>query len=102
MRTLLGDIAVVSPATEKELEAHLTPRSLLLVNRVLEPGFAEDSSGIALIRKLAALPNPPRMILVSNYEDAQAQAVEAGALPGFGKAQLGKPETRQRLLDAIA
>ena len=31
-------------------------------------------------------------MLVSNYADAQREAVEAGAEPGFGKASLGRPE----------
>ncbi len=36
-------------------------------------------------------------MLVSNYEDAQQDAVARGALPGFGKAALRQPETRNRL-----
>ncbi len=60
---------------------------LLLVNRE----FDEDgASGIEFIR--AHLPllkgkGIPAM-LVSNYPDAQALAVEAGALHGFGKAEM--------------
>ena len=37
------------------------------------------------------------MMLVSNYEDAQNEAVAAGALPGFGKASLGQPHMLARL-----
>ncbi len=64
--------------------------ALVLVNRVLD---ADGSSGLELIRavkadeQLRAVP----IVLVSNYEDAQAQAVKAGAMPGFGKAALGQP-----------
>jgi hypothetical protein len=36
-------------------------------------------------------------MLISNYEDAQARAVEAGAAPGFGKAAVHTP----RALEAI-
>ena len=36
-------------------------------------------------------------MLVSNFPDAQAQAVEAGAEPGFGKKSLNAPETIARL-----
>ena len=37
------------------------------------------------------------VMLVSNYEDAQREAVAKGALPGFGKAALGQPHTLARL-----
>ncbi len=72
-----------------DLEAHLADASLLLVNRVLDGRFGV-ASGVDLIRELreanggAAVP----MILVSNFEDAQAEATEAGAQPGFGKNDL--------------
>jgi hypothetical protein len=36
-------------------------------------------------------------MLVSNHEDAQREAVQAGALPGFGKASLGQPAMIARL-----
>jgi hypothetical protein len=36
-------------------------------------------------------------MLVSNYEDAQAQAVQAGATTGFGKAALGQPHMLARV-----
>jgi len=35
--------------------------------------------------------------LVSNYTDAQAQAVQAGAEPGFGKSSLGQPQMLDRV-----
>jgi CheY-like chemotaxis protein len=69
---------------------------LVLVNRVFD---ADGDSGLELIRRLKAdeaLRATPVM-LVSNYADAQKQAVEAGAEPGFGKASLGRPEMLQRI-----
>jgi hypothetical protein len=36
-------------------------------------------------------------MLVSNYADWQQKAVEMGAVYGFGKAELNRPETRTRL-----
>jgi hypothetical protein len=74
--------------------------SLLLVNRVLDGGFA-TSNGIALIRELAGRGDPPRMMLISNYADAQAAAEQAGARPGFGKADVGKPLAAQRMAAAL-
>ncbi len=74
--------------------------SLLLVNRVLDGRFAQES-GIDLIRSRAAAGGPP-MLLISNYEDAQAEAEAAGARPGFGKAALNRPEAADRLRAALA
>ena len=67
------------------------PFALVLVNRVFD---ADGDSGVDFIRKLkadAALAATPVM-LVSNYADAQKEAVAAGAEPGFGKSSLGRQE----------
>ena len=70
------------------LRAHLDSGTVLLVNRVLDGGFETDS-GVELIRLLAGTGDLPAAILISNHLDAQADAEAAGALPGFGKSQLG-------------
>lgn len=70
--------------------------ALVLVNRVFD---ADGSSGLDLIVTLQAddqLRSVPIM-LVSNYEDAQAKAVQAGAALGFGKASLGQASMLSRL-----
>lgn len=61
---------------------------LVLVNRV---GDLDGALGLDLIRTLKADPTTTGVpaMLVSNYADAQAEAVSAGALPGFGKSDLG-------------
>jgi CheY-like chemotaxis protein len=69
---------------------------LVLVNRVFD---ADGASGLEMIKQTQAdaeLQSVPVM-LVSNYEDPQRQAVEMGAAPGFGKAALGHPQTVARL-----
>lgn len=69
---------------------------LVLVNRLI---FADGSPGIDLIRRAradAALADVPIM-LVSNHADAQAAAVAAGGVEGFGKASIGACETIERL-----
>ena len=72
--------------------------ALVLVNRVFD---ANGDSGLDFIRRMKSeTPNVPVM-LVSNFADAQAQAVESGALPGFGKAALNAPETLARLKEQL-
>ena len=77
------------------------PGTLLLVNRVLDGRFSAGGSGIDLIRSLSEDDGKPAMMLISNYADAQAQAVAAGALPGFGKSELGSDQTREKMASAI-
>jgi two-component system, chemotaxis family, chemotaxis protein CheY len=77
------------------------PFALVLVNRVFD---ADGDSGVDLIRRVKAdeaLRTTP-MLLVSNYADAQREAVEAGAEPGFGKAALGRPEMLDRVRPFLA
>jgi two-component system chemotaxis response regulator CheY len=69
---------------------------LVLVNRKLDADYTDGMavlSAIKLDEKLTGVP----VMLVSNYADAQAEAEAAGAAPGFGKAELGAAETRERL-----
>ena len=70
------------------LRANLDAGAVLLVNRVLDGRF-ETGSGVELIQLLAGTGDLPAAILISNHDDAQADAEAAGALPGFGKSQLG-------------
>jgi two-component system chemotaxis response regulator CheY len=70
--------------------------ALVLVNRILD---ADGSSGVAFVRLLKAdeqLRGLPVM-LVSNYDHAQEEAVQAGAVPGFGKGTLGHPQMLARV-----
>src|SRR4051812_28569362 len=96
------DANVVSADTAAEALALLRqqPFDLVLVNRILD---ADGSSGTSLIRQVKAEETlrPLPVMLVSNYEDAQREAVEAGALPGFGKAALGQPQTLGRLRNVL-
>jgi CheY-like chemotaxis protein len=69
---------------------------LVLVNRIFD---IDGDSGLDLIRRLKADPELQAVpvMLVSNFEDAQAQAVAAGAAPGFGKSALHAAPTLERL-----
>jgi two-component system chemotaxis response regulator CheY len=70
--------------------------SLVLVNRVFD---ADGASGMDLIQRVKADPalSAVPVMLVSNYDDAQAEARTAGAAPGFGKAALGRPMMLERV-----
>lgn len=70
--------------------------ALVLVNRLLD---ADGSAGIDVIKEIKSNPKlqATPVMLVSNYADAQAEAVEAGAIDGFGKGSLGDPDTLERV-----
>lgn len=93
-----GDVEVAS--ADRMADAVDAVRSgsydLVLINRIFE--FSGES-GIDLIRKLRADPETCAsvLMLVSNLEEAQQQAVAAGAVRGFGKAELDSPQTRDTL-----
>ena len=69
---------------------------LVLVNRKLDCDYTDGLEIIRQIKADAALSNIPCM-LVSNYAEHQQTAVAAGAEHGFGKAELGSPQTHERL-----
>ena len=69
---------------------------LILINRKLDRDY---SDGMDILKQLKSDPqheNIPVM-LVSNFEDAQATAMDSGALLGFGKSQYGDPAVLERL-----
>ena len=72
---------------------------LLLVNR--EPlGF--ESEGLDLIRQIRKDFPDQKVMLVSDYADAQEQAEAAGALHGFGKRDIGSPKLADAVKQALA
>ena len=77
---------------------------LLLFNRELGYGFTPDL-GVEVIGTLnqsRGTSQPKlKMMLVSNYADAQRAAEAAGALPGFGKRELGTPRVTEVLKSAL-
>jgi len=82
----LPDATVVSALDQATLASASNAESLWLVNRVLDGRF--DTDGLGLIARHGASERGPRVMLISNYADAQQQAENAGALPGFGKGDL--------------
>ncbi len=95
-----AEVIAVHSAREALDLLRQAPIDLVLVNRLFD---RDGGSGLDFITRLksdAALRSIPVM-LVSNYDDAQRQAVERGALPGFGKAALSDPTTIDRLRTAL-
>jgi two-component system chemotaxis response regulator CheY len=72
------------------------PVQLVLINRVFD---RDGASGLDFIRELKRDENlrPIPVMLVSNLPEAQAEAVAAGAVPGFGKSALDEPRVREQL-----
>lgn len=70
--------------------------ALVLINRQLD---ADYSDGIEVLRQIKADPQlagVPVMV-ISNHAEAQADAIAAGAEPGFGKLQYEDPDTLEKL-----
>lgn len=95
------DIQVVSADDEASL-AHVLSQGvdLVLLNRQLDWGF-KATEGVELISQLRASHPQVKLMLVSNYPDAQEAAVRAGALPGFGKRELGSAKVTELLQCAL-
>ena len=95
-----AEVAAADQAEEALAAAKAGDFDLVLVNRVFD---ATGESGLELIRRLRADADTSctPVMLVSNYEDAQAEAAALGARPGFGKAELGDSATQERLAQAL-
>jgi hypothetical protein len=89
-------LPVEAANSTSKLQKLMTPSSLLMINRVLEGDFPTDE-GVELIGALTRIGNAPKMMLISNYPDAQAAAVKLGGIPGFGKSMIGDEKTQKYL-----
>ncbi len=69
---------------------------LVLVNRLI---FADSSDALPLIERMQADERwrDVPVMMISNYEDAQTRAMAAGAVRGFGKADLRDDATIELL-----
>ena len=94
------DIEVATEHDQEAVEKWAEQGSLLLINRVLEGRFF-SSSGVDLIRQLKDKAENSRMLLVSNYADAQQEAEAAGAIRGFGKSDVRSDVFRSRILAGL-
>ena len=67
---------------------------LIVFNRELDYGF-EPATGVEMIRLLKQQHPDLKMMLITNHPEAQAAAIAAGAVPGFGKRDIGSPHARE-------
>ena len=74
---------------------------LVLINRLFD---RDGSEGMDVVSDLKANDQTSEMpvMIVSNYEDAQVAAVEAGAVRGFGKSALDSDATLEILKTYLA
>ena len=82
-------------------QLHSAAFDLVLVNRKLDRGYSDGLEVIRRIKQDASVADTPCM-LITNFPEHQARAVEEGAVSGFGKAELDRPETvgiLRRILD---
>ena len=89
---------VVPAATAVEAFGLLRERAfdLVLVNRQFD---ADGDEGLDFIGHLKADQDLSRtpVMLITNFRQYAEQAISKGALPGFGKSELGSPELVTRL-----
>lgn len=69
---------------------------LVFVNRKIDQDY---SDGMALVHAMQADSSLSRIpvMLISNFPEAQAEAVAAGAVQGFGKSELSSQHVRKLL-----
>jgi hypothetical protein len=102
LEQVLGDrdIDIVESPQQDGLADVRAADALWLVNRKLPAGDFSTDNGVELIRS-EKKPDGPKLMLISDLADAQSDAAQAGALPGFGKGQLFDPIVPERLNAAI-
>jgi len=101
VRAASADAVVSCAGNNDELRRAITNGiDLLLINRNLDGDF-EQADGIELIQSLRASDPKVKMMLITNFPEAQAAARAAGALAGFGKKDLGKPVAVEAIKGAL-
>ena len=96
VRAHIADVEIepVNTAVQALKSLIAKPYDLVLVNRLLD---YDGTPGLDIVREMKAdaeLAKIPVM-LVSNYADAQREAIDAGAVRGFGKANLDSAAIEQ-------
>jgi DNA-binding NarL/FixJ family response regulator len=96
-----GSAQILAADDSSELSKALSDGvDLVLFNRELDYGF-DERQGVELIRKMKTAYPAVKTMLVSNYPEAQAAAEAAGAVPGFGKRDIGSARVSRVIREAL-
>jgi two-component system, chemotaxis family, chemotaxis protein CheY len=101
VRQIDPDAQVVSAHSTAELKQLLDQGTdLVLLNRQVDYGFS-SYEGVDIIREFKQSHPNAKLMMITNYPDAQEAAVEAGGIPGFGKRELGSQRVKDLLKHAL-
>ena len=98
---LVGHCGVDGPSIEAQIRSIIDAADVCSCNdaNALNRVCGE---GVDLMAEVRESHPDVKMMLISDYPDAQAAAREVGALPGFGKADLGTSKVKKALRDALS
>jgi DNA-binding NtrC family response regulator len=101
--TSILDSANVTTANDPDALSRVVEEGvdLLLFNRELGFGF-DDEEGVQVMAEIHESHPDIKLMLISDYPAAQAAAKKIGALPGFGKADLGTSKVEKALRSALS
>lgn len=92
------DAAVIQTHGAEDTLAALRNRAidLVIVNRKLDRDYTD---GMEVIKAIKADPDVGHVpvMLITNYEEHQRAAMEAGCVRGFGKLAINEPATREAI-----
>jgi len=95
VRSAIGEATISSAGDRAALDRAIKDGvDLILFNRELDYGF-EPATGVDMIRVLKQQHPDLKMMLITNYPEVQSAAIAAGAVPGFGKRDIGSPHARE-------
>ena len=98
---LVGHCGVDGPRIEAQIQSILDTAEVCSCNDA-ESLDRVCGEGVDLMAEVRESHPDVKMMLISDYPDAQAAAKEVGALPGFGKADLGTSKVEKALRNALS
>ncbi|MEZ6096527.1 MAG: hypothetical protein R3C03_20245 [Pirellulaceae bacterium] len=95
-----AEIQFVDSAAELKAALSAATITLVIVNRIFD---VTGENGVETIRNLKSSDanTQTNLMLLSNYEWAQDEAIAAGAIGGFGKSSLNAEATKAMIRQAI-
>lgn len=96
-----AEVVQVHGADDALDQLRAQPFALVLINRKLD---RDHSDGLVVLKQIKAQANLATVpvMLITNFVEHQQSAVQCGAEPGFGKSELDRPETLDKLSKFLA